>query len=524
MAKLDYQTLTDYQQSLDKGIKRRQKKLNATKEALNTIANSLNFSGQTATNVSNYIKEVHVNGIIEQLNQALVNFQIAMNFYVISYPSVDDEGVLFELVDKDFTNSKQEVKTAKGNYEKSIKSAKKTMANVSDIVETSGSTSLKKAGKNLNEALSQMHKIATNQQSGWHELESKHENDFSDTQEIVDKVNQLVGQYQGGKMPTMENYTTGLFSQNLGVKYNDKLKQIQQYNSRNKKVSQQAGKQIKEINHQQHVYEKKVKKARIEKNKRDGWKEFGTDALVAVAGITITIASGGFAAPIVLLVPEGLFTVAKLGEDLNKATTGKKEGFNFLKKGTRFVGKSTGLSTEDSDSIYSSLEFVANIAGSAGAYKDLVKAGYFVEGEKTGKSILATFMKEDANAAKNVFYDNVHLFKESRGATNGFLPEVNNSTILNPNRASNIAIYRTLGNAYGKVAIKNKVKKRTDLFLSKQVNDPIIKEYEIQTKGHDGNTVRPNFIKNQLNMSETKVFNFSYGKAEQIIFVEPATE
>lgn len=68
------------------------------------------------------------------------------------------------------------------------------------------------------------------------------------------------------------------------------------------------------------------------------------------------------------------------------------------------------------------------------------------------------------------------------------------------------------------------MKKHTDLFLSKQVNDPIIKEYEIQTKGHDGNTVRPNFIKNQLNMSETKVFNFSYGKAEQIIFVEPATE
>lgn len=85
-------------------------------------------------------------------------------------------------------------------------------------------------------------------------------------------------------------------------------------------------------------------------------------------------------------------------------------------------------------------------------------------------------------------------------------------------------IYRTIGNAYSKELIKSQAKTYTDLFLSKQVNDPVLKEYETQIQGQSDAALEESFIKYGLNKSETKIFNFAYGKVGQIIFVDSSTE
>ncbi|GBG95269.1 hypothetical protein LFYK43_17280 [Ligilactobacillus salitolerans] len=265
MSEIDYEKLVDYQQSMHKGIVRRKEKLQATQKALDAIANSLNFTGKTADNIKSYIDEVHTSGIIQQLLTALDTFDRVITAYVANYPRVDAGGKLFKLYDEDFDKHQQELKTARGKYAEIISSANKAMSSVSHIKETSGHSSLKKAGSDLKETLGKMEKIAENQQNDWHSYESGHADDFGDVQSVVDKVNSLVGQYSGGKMPVMGDYVAGGFNAAMGQQYTNVLQGMQQKNTQEAKQTAANNQKIVAANQEQYLFEKNKKLKQLEK-------------------------------------------------------------------------------------------------------------------------------------------------------------------------------------------------------------------------------------------------------------------
>ncbi|MCR1894170.1 hypothetical protein NR996_01925 [Lactobacillus rodentium] len=64
----------------------------------------------------------------------------------------------------------------------------------------------------------------------------------------------------------------------------------------------------------------------------------------------------------------------QIGEDLDKATSGKKYGFNFIKDSMVHLG----MSRENAENVYSVLNIAAGTAGSDKAFKGLVKDGFMV--------------------------------------------------------------------------------------------------------------------------------------------------
>ncbi|KRN99583.1 hypothetical protein IV66_GL001588 [Ligilactobacillus pobuzihii] len=445
-----------------------------------------------------------------------------MDDYVIKYVDVDDGGVIFKIIDEDFDKHKQELKTAKTNYAEVVKSAQKTISSVDDIKETSGAASLKNAGKSLQDRLSKMSSIASKQQNAWHSYESKNANTFNDVQTIINNVTKLISLYSGGKVPTMGNYVSGGFKQQMGANYARRLNGIQNYDAKMAKVTAQNNKTINQVNKQQHAFEKQVKKAQVEQNKREGRAQLGMDLFFLAVGTAITFASGGTATPFLLLLPSLTFSGVDLYEDFDKARTGKNEGDNYLKDTARSFGSTVGMSKEQSDGLYSSVELVAGMAGSGKAYGDLAKEGYFVESGTKSQSILKSFFKESPTSPKQAMHNNLKILKETGGLQNGIMPQVGTKAIQNSFMSDNAATFRAVGSAYGKEFIKSGSKKETQVVVDEKVNKPILNHYQQngQAQYIDGiymgqkKPVSSLFIERGLVKSEGKAFNAGYGKLE----------
>ncbi|WEV56411.1 hypothetical protein [Ligilactobacillus acidipiscis] len=424
----------------------------------------------------------------------------------------------FKIIDGCFDKHKQELKTAKTNYAEVVKSAQKTMSSVDDIKETSGAASLKNAGKSLQDRLSKMASIASKQQNAWHSYESKNANTFNDVQTIINNVTKLISLYSGGEIPIMESYVSGSFKQQMGVNYTQYLNGIQNYNAKMAKVTAHNNRAINQVNKQQHVFEKQVKKARVEQNKREGRAQLGMDALFFVVGTAITIATGGTATPFLLLLPGLTFTVADLYEDFDKARTGKNEGDNLVKGGYRIIGNKAGLSKKQSDSFYSSTEFIAGMAGSGKAYGELAKEGYLVEADNAAEPIVKTLMEKGPVAAGKVVKNNSQLGMLRGGMT----PQVGAKAIQNSMMNNNAETLRDLGTAYGKEFIKGNIKKETQVVVDEKINKPILNRYQQNSKNQyiDGiymgkkKPISSLFVERGLVESEGEAFNVGYGKLE----------
>ena len=447
MVKLYYETLTNYQERATDGLKRRQVKLEKLQSTLRSLATSDNFKGVAADNIATYLQEVHINGIINGLLQAVENLQQDLNLYVIGYPAVDKNGLIFKLIDEELSNHQTELTQYYENYNRVIISAQKTMNNVDHIKTTSGLAKVTKNGSDVLENLNTMKKIAFDQQTNWHRYESDHHNDFSDFDSLISQLNHLVSQYAGGKIPTMAGYQSGGFDLVAGDGYTTALTTVSSINQTRAADDLQARQNISQIRAIQRKYEKTVakqKKAAIANRKKKAKQNFWIDVAFLTGGIVLGTLTGGLgAAPLLMMAPGLIFQTADLIEDGTAASSIDGKGTNFIRDGYRlFFGK-------NADTIYSGTAFVTNLVGAGGAYKQLAKQGILTTAKSEAKPILKTFIKEDAKAAMKAVKSNLSVVKPQWFFKEGIKPK---SGVL-------IETLKENGTTVSKATIVNKVSK-----------------------------------------------------------------
>ncbi|WP_413476457.1 T7SS effector LXG polymorphic toxin [Latilactobacillus fuchuensis] len=421
MAKLYYEKLTDYQKRATDGLKRRTEKLEQLKTALQNLATSENFQGTAATNITAYLQEVHINGMINGLLQAVDNLQQTLDFYVIGYPAVDQNGVVFKLIDDDLAKHQTEVANRSRDYHKILTSATKTMTKVEHIKATSGLAKVTKNSSAVIDNLATMKKLAFDQQTDWHRYESDHANDFATLDTLIGQLNSLVGQYAGGTVPTMADYQGGGFNLVAGEQYTNALASVSAMNQSRAAADKQARQSLSQIRTSQKQYEKAVakqKKTEIANKKKQAEKSFWLDLGFLVGGVVVGILTGGLgAAPLLMMAPGLIFQMSDLYEAGTAAFSDNGKGKNYLKELARpILGKNT-------DTVYESTEFVANLVGAGGAYKQLAKEGVLTAAKSEAKPILKTFIKEDATAALKAVKGNVSAVKPQWFFKQGIKPK-----------------------------------------------------------------------------------------------------
>lgn len=401
VAKLYYEKLTDYQKRATDGFKRRTEKLEQLKTALQNLATSENFQGTAATNITAYLQEVHINGMINGLLQAVDNLQQTLDFYVIGYPAVDQNGVVFKLIDDDLSKHQTEVANRSHDYHKIFASATKTMTKVEHIKATTGLAKVTKNSSAVIDNLATMKKLAFDQQTDWHRYESDHANDFASLDTLIGQLNSLVGQYAGGTVPTMADYQGGGFNLVAGEQYTNALASVSAMNQSRAAADKQARQSLSQIRTSQKQYEKAVakqKKVEAQKqkdaNRTAGAASLFVDLSFIVVGGLLTLASGGAAVPLLLLATAAAFDANTLYSDFDKARTGKNEGTNFIKSGSQIIfGENFG------EYIYSTANIASGIIGSGGAYKELAERGIVTSISKESKSLTTVLNK---NIGKNI--------------------------------------------------------------------------------------------------------------------------
>ena len=96
---LYYDALTNLAERIAGGLQNRTEPLNALNQALNQLISTTTIQGQAADKMKAYISEVHLT-LIQTLQLALTNYQMALGKYVTGYLEVDsDHG--FQLIRED---------------------------------------------------------------------------------------------------------------------------------------------------------------------------------------------------------------------------------------------------------------------------------------------------------------------------------------------------------------------------------------------------------------------------------------
>ncbi|MGR3741778.1 hypothetical protein [Companilactobacillus sp. DQM5] len=462
---LYYDKLAEYHGSLKKGLKHRRDKLNDLKNSLQVLSGSQNLNGAAADSISNYINEVHISGIINELQTVITNYEEKLNILVGQYISVD-QGDNFRIIDEDFTAHMHEIQTAKDKYADVVASALRTMNSVDDIVNTSSKSDLKTDGKHLSENLTKMHNYAKNEQKSWHEFEKTRANDMDAPRLAITSIERIVNQYAGGSTPSMEGYTSGGFDAVAGSDFLNMMGAISTENSTMKSASDDFSKYIKNALSDQASYRKKVKKMQKEQNQREGAASFWTDVFFIGVGAVITIASGGLAAPLALVAIGGAFTLSDTYADFDKMMNGKNEGDNFAKEFFESVGKYSGVNKEFSDNVYGATEFVASVGASGSSYKSLAKGGYFIQSKNASKPLVKTFMKEDMTAAKSAFFNNAKNFRQTKGLANGVFVKLNHVAKVHSGQTT-----KSIIKTYGKGALSSYAKSSAANSIVSQFDD-----------------------------------------------------
>lgn len=389
--KLYYEKLIDFRNSMKKGLSTRKQKLSNTKKALANVAGSQNLKGATAGNIQNYIREVHIQGIITTLETAIDNLDEKLEIYVGRYLEVDGSGG-FQIIDADFEAHQTETKNAHTNYEKELDNALKIMHSVDDIIVPSGESTLKNKEKKLLGNLTKMHNIARDQQENWSNYEKQSSSLHEAAEQLTAATAQIVSLHDSGKMPTMENYSEGKFGDLVGDGFLDFVNLVGQQNSQLKEISSKYGKQSKQVKKAIDKAKKEAEEQEKNANRMHGWGMVAADVVFLGLSIVAVGASGGAALPVVLGLGALAFNTADTAADLDQAITGKKEGYNVIKSTLQSTyGKNTG------SNIYDIADVGFNVMGSKGAFKAATDAGIFSTGVL--KNSLITYPKLSENVA-----------------------------------------------------------------------------------------------------------------------------
>lgn len=236
-----------------------------------------------------------------------------------------------------------------------------------------GSSKAKSAHSKINRATTSMKTKMRTQKSHWEEYESSQQGKFSEIDSAISAIESLINQYKGKQPNVMTSYQKGMFNANMPEWEKQVFSNLNHHIFEDRANDKVARQMIRQANKQYQKYRKTVKKAQIEANKRDGWSSAIVDGTLLAIGVTAGVfLSGGAAVPLMLMVVGNVLPALDVAEDVNKAISGKKHGFNILKSWYKHMG----LSNRKTESLYSGTELVTGILGSTSAYKTLVKEGF----------------------------------------------------------------------------------------------------------------------------------------------------
>ena len=373
---MDYHALLDFFGAFNKGIENRTKAIDQADKALGKFTGVMTsgIQGQAAVGISNYINEVHKEGIETQLQALITRFNELVNIYVSDYTKVDEGGDAFYLSSNDYERLDANITRLTSKVIPYFSDFNKIVSSVSDICDLSSAKSkASSAHKSLTEDTNQLKKKIKNQREKWVRYESKQSKAFDELDDEISAIESLIDQYKSKSPNVMTEYQEGMFNAQMSGQTAQVLTNMYQNIDRDSKKAKVAQKNISHaIKDYQKFLEAKRKKAEEEANKRDGWSSLVVDAAFILGGAAVSLFSGGAAIPFVFSIGATIMDGSQIIEDINKGVTGKKEGSNLVKS---FM-MSLGMTHQQADVAFTVLSIGTATLSSEKAFKNLAEAGF----------------------------------------------------------------------------------------------------------------------------------------------------
>jgi hypothetical protein len=399
MAKLDYSELVEFEGAAKSGLSTRVSKLTNAQSAMQTLAATVNFKGDTAVAINNYLAEVH-GALIAQLLTVEPLMSGTFSQYVAGYPAVDEGGVSFKLSTDDYGDLKEKI----GKKDEAFKELAETLK-TADSLAAEGGVGAETSSKvgDIRDKFTQMEKIMSTQESNWSSYEGGWAGALDSTGELIDQIMGAISSYSGKGVPSMTTYVAGDFNQAVGVDYMQSMQQAWEFENNSDFIhkTKQAKKILKEVRAEYQA----------QQNSRTANLVLNVGFLL-VSGAA-TIFSLGTAAPVfwTSFVAFG-FQASNASESIDNAWTNGKSNFNPIRE----------FGFNKNQQAYDVANLTLSVAGSGGAYKALVKKGVFVASKSAAKPLFKTtaldFISNGTQSAGKSF---VSTFKSNAKVNAGSL-------------------------------------------------------------------------------------------------------
>lgn len=275
-----YQDLEDLAERIAMGLQNRSRPLDELSQTMQALSSSQAIQGQAAASMQAYIQEVHL-PLIQTLQLALTNYQMAVGQYVHGYLEVD-ASQHFQLVREDLKDSQSKLSRHRSQYSE-IAQQLSSIAN-----EAAGLINLGGAGsRQLKQVISHMDEMKrTSQQllSTWDSYEAS-DPGFNQVSDLVQQTRGLIKQTL--HVPRGYSYQTGSFRQLMGADFLEALAANQQY-AANPDHQKEFTRNWNKISRDYAQAQKRLAEAKAKKQAKEaGLWGLVTDALQTIAGVTI---------------------------------------------------------------------------------------------------------------------------------------------------------------------------------------------------------------------------------------------
>lgn len=335
---LSYEALTDLAERVAMGLQNRNQPLDELTQALQALTSTNSIKGYAASRMKAYINETHLT-LIQSLQLALTNYQMALGQYVEGYLQVDDSHH-FHLVHEDLAELQKKLQNQKGHYQDIAHELSSIASEASGIIDLNGAGS-----HQMKRVVTSMEDMQHTAQHLWEEWQQYEDYDpgFNQLYDLIQQTRQLI--HQTLQVPRGYDYQPGSFSQLMSDCFLQAIQANSAYAS-NADRQKQFTKTWQNISKDYQRAQEKLAEAKAKKKAKEaGLWGLVTDVLQTVAGAVISAAglglaafSGGFSLGLVAL--GGTMVVGGVNSAINHASMAiSGQGYNLVGQLSQGVGK-----------------------------------------------------------------------------------------------------------------------------------------------------------------------------------------
>ena len=376
--RMEMHELVAFNAAVSQGLDRRVDRINqASKDLKKFTGRHSGIDGKAAQAISAYISDVHLGGIMTMINEIIERFNQLNTMYIGHYPHVDEGSNDFFLLSKDYEEINSNAKKMRTKFSDDEEKLIAITNEVDDIVSSFSTNDAMTEFDKIDENFADINKNIHRQSRDWSSYESQCARRYAELDAAIHVVKRLIEEYANKSVADLGSYQEGLFARDLTQKDMQVFDKLSNKIDRDKNFTKIAEKNLKALNRKYAQIEAEKERLRQrELNKRDGRNSFIVDGLFALAGIAVTACTAGVGVPLVLAIGSNiLLPLLDLSEDLDKATTGKEYGANFIKD---FLHGYLKLDRPTTEKVYAVASLGIGVAGSKGAFEAAKDSGYLV--------------------------------------------------------------------------------------------------------------------------------------------------